>query len=79
MTFESYQAGWAQDPYDPTYNGVDRRTLCYMSDDERYDDAFAGHPLSKVRRLLREIPGHAVVIPAPVASASHARPRPARA
>jgi hypothetical protein len=33
-----------------------------MSDDERYDDRFAEHPLSKVRRVLRELPMQFAII-----------------
>lgn len=55
LTLESYQTSWAQDPYDSTYRGVDRSTLCYLSDDERYDQQFPQHPLAKVRRELRRV------------------------
>jgi hypothetical protein len=55
LTIESYQGSWAQDPYDSSYSGVDRRTLRYMSDDEAYDPRFPQHPLSKVRRELRRL------------------------
>jgi len=58
MTMEWYQASWAQDPYDASYSGVDRRNLCYVSDDECYDEQFPQHPLSKVRRVLRELGSH---------------------
>ena len=52
LTLETYRQSWAQDPYEPTYSGVERRTLRYQSDDSRYDQQFPQHPLSKVRRLL---------------------------
>lgn len=55
LTLESYCTSWAQDPYDPTYGGVDRSTLRYLSDDESYDLQFPQHPLSKVRRELRKL------------------------
>ena len=55
LTVESYESSWAQDPYDPTYRGVEGRTLRYLSDDESYDSQFPGHPLSKVRRELRRL------------------------
>ncbi len=55
LTLESYQASWAQDPYDAAYRGVDRSTLRYLSDDECYDQQFPQHPLSKVRRELRMV------------------------
>ncbi len=56
LTIESYQRAWAYDPYDPTYAGVDRSVLRFMSDDERFDARFPQHPLSKVRRVLAELP-----------------------
>jgi hypothetical protein len=55
LTNESYQASWAQDPYDPAFAGVDRSTLRYLSDDESYDSQFPQHPLSRVRRKLNEV------------------------
>jgi hypothetical protein len=56
LTRESYERSWAQDPYDPTYHGVERSVLRFLSDDERYDVRFPQHPLSKVRRVLAGIP-----------------------
>jgi hypothetical protein len=55
LTLESYEASWARDPYDPSYAGVDRRTLRYLSDAEEYDAEFPNHPLTKVRRELRRL------------------------
>jgi hypothetical protein len=55
LTLESYEASWAQDPYDPSYRGVDGKTLRYVSDAEEYDAAFPDHPLTKVRRELRRL------------------------
>jgi hypothetical protein len=55
LTVEGYKTSWAQDPYDPAYNGVDRSTLRYLSDDECYDARLPQHPLSKVRRELRRL------------------------
>jgi len=55
LTFDSYQSSWARDPYDPTYGGVDSRTLRYLSDDEIWDQQFPAHPLSKLRRELRRL------------------------
>jgi hypothetical protein len=57
LTIEQYQRSWAEDPYDATYRGVDRSALRFMSDDERYDEQFPEHPLSKVRRVLAALPG----------------------
>jgi hypothetical protein len=64
LTQDTYQASWARDPYDPSYVGVDRQTLRYLSDSEVYDENFPDHPLSRVRRLLQDIPAHVVVDPA---------------
>lgn len=55
LTIESYKAYWAQDPYDPSYAGVDRSTLRYLSDGTEYDDDFPDHPLTKVRNELRRL------------------------
>jgi hypothetical protein len=55
LTLESYERSWAQDPYDPSYRGVDRSTLRYLSDAEEYDGEFPNHPLTKVRRELRRL------------------------
>jgi hypothetical protein len=63
----SYEKVWARDPYDAGYDGVKRTTLRYMSDDESYDAQFPLHPLSKVRRLLRELPEH-IVFDAPAST-----------
>jgi hypothetical protein len=56
LTIEDYQRSWAQDPYDETYSGVDRKVLRFVSDDARYDERFPDHPLSKVRRVLATLP-----------------------
>jgi hypothetical protein len=55
LTIESYESSWAQDPYDPLYQGVDRQTLRYRSDAAEYDADFPDHPLTKVRRELRRL------------------------
>ncbi len=57
LTLEDYETSWAQDPYAPTYRGVDRSVLRFLSDDEGYDGQFPDHPLSKVRRVLAALPG----------------------
>jgi hypothetical protein len=50
---EEYEQRWGQDPYDPAFRGaVDRSLLRFISDDERYDQQFPEHPLSKVRQTL---------------------------
>ena len=43
---------WFFDPYD-AFN--DDRTICSVADDERLDDLFEKHPLSKLRRWLRTV------------------------
>jgi hypothetical protein len=58
LTIDGYKKYWAQDPYEPAYRGVDRSVLRFMSDDERYDEQFPEHPLSKVRRLQATLPSH---------------------
>ena len=55
LTPELYEESWAGDPYQPDYQRVDRSVLRYMSDDASYDTQFPTHPLSKVRRVLREL------------------------
>ncbi len=55
LTIEDYERSWAQDPYDKNYHGVDRRVLRFLSDDEQYDSRFPDHPLTQVRRVLREL------------------------
>jgi len=56
LTIQDYQQSWACDPYDPSYSGVDKRTLRFISDDECYDERFPDHPLSKVRQVLGDLP-----------------------
>jgi hypothetical protein len=56
LTLDDYRSGWARDPYEPAYQGVDRRVLGFMSDDESFDEQFPQHPLSKVGRVLRALP-----------------------
>ena len=58
LSIDDYKSHWAQDPYEPAYLGVDRRVLRFVSDDESYDAQFPQHPLSKVRRLLAELPNN---------------------
>jgi hypothetical protein len=53
-----YELRWGQDPYEPSYVGVDRSVLRFMSDDESYDQQFPQHPLSKVRRILAMLSNH---------------------
>ena len=70
LTVEGYEESWACDPYEPHYQGVDRSTLRYMSDDASYDTEFPTHPLSKVRQVLRELSREsdlAKIVPNPTA------------
>lgn len=50
----SFKSSWARDPFDSTYRGVDPSVLRFMSDDPVYDRMFPRHPLSRVRRALRQ-------------------------
>jgi hypothetical protein len=56
LTIETYTHSWAQDPYDPEYDGVDSSNLRFVSDAEGYDEQFPDHPLSRVRRVLATLP-----------------------
>jgi hypothetical protein len=56
LTIEDYKRSWARDPYQPTYRGVDRSVLRFVSDDESYDKRFPDHPLSMVRKILATLP-----------------------
>jgi hypothetical protein len=56
LTPDDYKHRWAQDPYEPTFCGVDRSVLRLMSDDKIYDEKFSRHPLSKVRYVLASLP-----------------------
>jgi hypothetical protein len=54
LTLNDVETAWAQDFYS-SYAGVDRRAIRKLSDDERYDQQFPQHPLSKVRRELKKL------------------------
>ncbi len=56
LTIDSYRESRARDPYDSSYEGVDRKVLRFISDDRAYDGRFPDHPLSKVRRVLSQLP-----------------------
>jgi len=56
LTIQDYERSWGGDPYDPSYHGVERSVLRFISDDECYDERFPGHPLSKIRRALATLP-----------------------
>jgi hypothetical protein len=56
LTVEDYKRCWAQDPYEPAYQGVDRSVLRFVSDDKNYDAQFPQHALSKVRRVISALP-----------------------
>lgn len=55
MTLEGYEKFWAADPFYSMYSGVERKTLRYFSDDVFYDCLFPDHPLSRLRRILRDL------------------------
>ena len=57
MTIDDYETKFSGDPYDPSYAGVERSLLRFLSDDARYDARFPDHPLTKVRALLEALPG----------------------
>ncbi|HEV8494288.1 MAG TPA: hypothetical protein VGR76_18555 [Candidatus Angelobacter sp.] len=61
-TIEDYRNSFAQDPYEPGYQGVDRSLLRFFSDDERYDERFPHHPLSRIRQTLAALPESVAVI-----------------
>ena len=44
--------GWAADPYDPDFRA---EVLRNQADDERYDADFPDHPLSRLRRGLKDV------------------------
>jgi hypothetical protein len=44
--------GWFKDPYDPQFDAIALRTL---ADDERHDESYPKHPLSRVRQKMRSI------------------------
>ena len=44
--------GWAKDPYDETFTGG---ILMNLSEDEQYDAKFPDHPLSRIRKYMKEI------------------------
>lgn len=56
LTIQSYESSWARDPYDPSYRGVDRSVLHFISDDECYDERFPEHPLTMIRQVLAMLP-----------------------
>ncbi len=56
LNLDDYERCWSQDPYEPAYQGVDRTVLRFVSDDKSYDDQFPWHPLSKVRRVMADLP-----------------------
>lgn len=52
--------GWEQDPYDAAHQGPFMRN---RADDEKYDATFPDHPLSRVRRHLRQLSQELEVAP----------------
>lgn len=49
---ENGYEGWFIDPYDPD---IKEGTRMNLSEEEKYDQDFPKHPLSRVRRLLKEL------------------------
>ena len=45
-------SGWASDPYMPSWQA---RCLRNESDDEKYDEQFPDHPLSRLRKIINQI------------------------
>jgi hypothetical protein len=62
----AYEESWAQDPYEPSYSGVDRSTLRCLSDSAEYDDDFPDHPLTKMRGELRRLAKIRISRPTPM-------------
>lgn len=56
LNMEKYGELWARDPYDTSYHGVDKSLLRFISDDECYDQEFPNHPLTVVRKTLKQLP-----------------------
>jgi hypothetical protein len=63
LTIEQFETSWAADPYEPSYSGVERKVLRYVSDADVYDELFPDHPLSRVRRVLRDLPSSVMADP----------------
>jgi len=61
-SIEDYQSSWAQDPYHAGYQWVDRSLLRFVSDDERYDERFPHHPLTRIRQVLTALPESVAVV-----------------
>ena len=66
--------GWAADPYDPDFRAP---VLRNQSDDERHDADFPNHPLSRLRRGLKDIES-TLSIAAPVKKVAEFQPVPER-
>jgi hypothetical protein len=47
-----YLEGWFTDPYDPKYKGMVLRSV---TDNEKYDEEFPDHPLSRLRSTLKTV------------------------
>ena len=63
---------WFKDPYDSKY---DKSALYNLADQEKYDDKFPNHPLSRARRKLERIIDSIVFSPEIVNAAEFSRPR----
>jgi hypothetical protein len=47
-----YLEGWFTDPYDPKYKGAALRSV---TDNEKYDEEFPDHPISRLRSTLKTV------------------------
>ncbi len=57
LTVETYEALFSSDPYDPTKSVSEVRLRRFLSDDEKWDEQFPEHPLTRTRLLLHALPG----------------------
>ena len=66
--------GWAADPYDPDFRA---EVLRNQADDERYDADFPDHPLSRLRRGLKDVES-SLSLAASIKTAAEFQPIPER-
>jgi len=67
-------AGWAADPYDPDFQAD---VLRNQAEDERYDADFPDHPLSRLRRGLKDVEA-SLSLAESIKTAAEFQPIPAR-
>ena len=63
LTAKNYEKTFGRDPYDDALQHEDPSLRRFLSDDEEWDEDFPDHPLTRMRRLMRELPE--CLIPAP--------------